>query len=342
VSMPDSATQTSPDVFLTSPWIPAEWVKAHGLTARAILFAAGLGDRSAPLGAGICAFAQGTLDFAELSAGSAVVFTTHCDQLRRCWDSLPANVQTRSFLFNLPVTTRDYVVHRIFRAELQRLSKFLVGIGGHVPEPEELVRQVQAYEASRNRLWEAAEQCTGRDYARALACFHSDGPNGLPLALTSHERKPKHSVRVAVVGGPLRLEDVFWDQLQAVGADVVLNGTEWGERSLGGAPLDDAGEIRAIDPGPIDLLARAFFERCVDVFQRPNQRLYDWLERKLIGRKVQGIILWYHFGCDLWRAEAQSLREKFRLPLLLLEADESGSAEERNANRIQAFVEAIK
>jgi benzoyl-CoA reductase/2-hydroxyglutaryl-CoA dehydratase subunit BcrC/BadD/HgdB len=339
--MPDSATQSSQAVFLTSPWIPAEWVRAHGLTPRAILFALGFGAGAAPLGAGICAFAQGTLHFAELAPGSAVIFSTHCDQLRRSWDSLPANVQTRSFLFNLPVTTRDYVVQRIFRAELERLSKFLVGIGGHVPEPEALARQVQTQEDFRGRLRGIAERCTGRDYALALARFHWDGSGELQLTITPHERKPRNGVRVAIVGGPLRVEDVLWDQLQAVGAEVVLNATEWGERSLG-ALLRDAREPRPIEPGAIDLLVRAFFERCVDVFQRPNQRLYDWLGRKLIERRVQGIILWHHFGCDLWRAEAQSLREKFGLPVLLLEADESGSAAERSATRLQAFVEAIR
>jgi hypothetical protein len=53
-------------------------------------------------------------------------------------------------------------------------------------------------------------------------------------------------------------------------------------------------------------------------------------------------VLWVHTGCDLWRAEAQTLRETFRLPVLLLEADEMSGGSPREANRIQAFVETFK
>ena len=38
---------------------------------------------------------------------------------------------------------------------------------------------------------------------------------------------------------------------------------------------------------------------------------------------MRGIVLWHFTGCDLWRAEAQTLREAFGLPVLLLEAAEN-------------------
>jgi hypothetical protein len=92
----------------------------------------------------------------------------------------------------------------------------------------------------------------------------------------------------------------------------------------------------------LDFLVRNYFENCVDVFQRPNTRLYSWLGGRLTARGVRGIVLWVHTGCDLWRAEAQTLRETFRLPVLLLEADAVPGGSPREANRIQAFVETFK
>ncbi len=333
-------TQASADVFLTSPWIPAEWVKAHGLEPRAAIFAPGFGATPARFGAGICAFAESTTQFTELPQRPVMVFTTHCDQLRRGFDSLTAGTQNRCFLFNLPTTTRAPMVQRMFRAELERLGKFLVAAGGHSPETHELEARMLAGEASRTCLRDAAARCSGREYAGAMRRFHWDGSSEPPASPGSAPKAG--TVRLAVIGGPLGPEHALWEQLEAAGAEVVLNATEWGERSLGKPISCATGGFHKIESDPLDRLAVEYLDRCIDVFQRPNQCLYDWFGAKLRERQVQGIILWHYFGCDLWRAEAQTLRERFSMRLLLLEADESGSALERLANRTGAFVEALR
>ena len=78
------------------------------------------------------------------------------------------------------------------------------------------------------------------------------------------------------------------------------------------------------------------------MFQRPNTRFYAWLKERLASRAIRGIVLWVYTGCDLWRAEAQTLRETFGLPVLLLEADEAQNCGPRDAGRIEAFVETLK
>ena len=71
-------------VFYTSPWVPPEWIKAHGLEPRGVWFA---GDFSPlPLAAGVCAFAESVVRLAETHPDSAIIFSTHCDQLRRGFD----------------------------------------------------------------------------------------------------------------------------------------------------------------------------------------------------------------------------------------------------------------
>jgi benzoyl-CoA reductase/2-hydroxyglutaryl-CoA dehydratase subunit BcrC/BadD/HgdB len=88
-------------------------------------------------------------------------------------------------------------------------------------------------------------------------------------------------------------------------------------------------------------VALGFARRVVDVYQRPNTRLYAWLAERLAARGARGIILWHYVGCDLWRAEARSLREAFDLPVLALDADETPSGRARNAGRVQAFLETL-
>jgi hypothetical protein len=45
-------------------------------------------------------------------------------------------------------------------------------------------------------------------------------------------------------------------------------------------------------------------------------------------------------GCDLWRAESESLREAFGLPVLLLSAEEASPS--RSISRLEAFLESLR
>jgi hypothetical protein len=106
------------------------------------------------------------------------------------------------------------------------------------------------------------------------------------------------------------------------------------------AELDAAVPLQRLPLNAFDLLARGYLTNCVDVFQRPNTRLYDWLRERLTVRQARGIVLWHYVGCDLWRAEAQPMREAFGLPVLLLDADEA--APNRNTGRLEAFLESLR
>jgi hypothetical protein len=110
-----------------------------------------------------------------------------------------------------------------------------------------------------------------------------------------------------------------------------------GERSLSPAFNYEAGARP-----PFDALVHGYCDHITDVFQRPNTRLYSWLKSRLVSRHVRGIVLWHFTGCDLWRGEAQTLREIFALPVLLLEAGAEPGAAPRELNRLQAFVETLR
>ena len=119
----------------------------------------------------------------------------------------------------------------------------------------------------------------------------------------------------------------------------MLNATEAGERSVWnthppGSGFPDANAL-------LDALAQEYLDHCVDVFQRPNTSLYEWLTRHLQIRKPRAIILWHYTGCDLWSAEAHTLRETLGLPVLLLEADHAASLTLRDRSRLEAFVESL-
>ena len=318
-------------VLTTSPWIPAEWIKAHGLVPRGIWGADLLRFDSLALSAGVCPFAEATARLAENETGSAIVFTTACDQLRRTFDTLPVTTPPRAFLFNLPATWQTPTARLMYRAELVRLGRFLVELGGLAPTPETLRLECVRHGEARERLFEAAPTAGARDLAEALTHFQREGKVRLPPQATAK----CGTIPLAIVGGPLPA--AYWGVLDAIenaGGSFTLNATEAGERTLWKTP-DPAGD-------PFEALITSYCANLVDVFQRPNTRLYSWLEERLRARRVRGIVLWHFTGCDLWRAEAQRMRDVFRLPVLVLEADEAQRRTPRDLGRIQAFIETLR
>lgn len=321
-------------VYFTSPWIPAEWIAAHGLEPRGVWGVGELRLDAGPASEGICPFADATRRLAMAEDGGVMVFSTACDQMRRSYDSLPADARRRSFLFNLPATWQTSTAEGIYRAELERLGRFLCSLGGHAPGAEVLQRETARRGRVRKRLLEVATVCSAAAFAEAVAQFHWDGACELPDEFPA----AANGVPIALVGGPLcRSHWHLFDAIEASGGRVILNATEAGERSLW---LD----TEESDPAetPLDHLARAYFTNLVGVFQRPNSRLYAWLQPRLRSRGARGIVLWGYTGCDLWRAEAQTLRERSGLPVLLLEADDARQSSPRTLTRIGAFLEALQ
>ena len=327
--------QNATQVFYTSPWIPPEWIKTHGLKPRGVWFTKDPWLNSLPLASGVCAFAEAMVRFAEAQADSAVIFTSTCDQQRRGFDALTAADRSRAFLFNIPVVWQTPAASQAYRCEVERLGRFLQDLGGHVPSLKRLGKEMTRYGQDRARLLDVAQSYSSRQFAESIARFHWDGSLQLPSPSAS---ALMNGVPLAIVGGPLSA--AHWDLLDAIetmGGHVVLNATETGERTLLPAFASD----HSADD-PFNVLVRGYFENIVDVFQRPNTRLYSWLKKHMTARNIRGIILWHFTGCDLWRAEAQTLRETFGLPVLLLEADEKQFCSPRDVGRIEAFVEMLK
>ncbi|MEI7730430.1 MAG: 2-hydroxyacyl-CoA dehydratase family protein [Verrucomicrobiota bacterium] len=324
------------DVLLTSPWLPAEWIAAHDLAPRGVW--ALNPPEAVALKAGVCAFAQGALQWAGAGAEGAAVFASSCDQLRRAADEVAARNAARTFLFNLPATWQTAAARQMYRAEVARLGRFLVALGGSAPTPEKLAQTFAAYQRARQQLLAAQPACAARAWAEAVVRFHAGDPvNALEPSAPADPRRAAAGVPVALVGGPM-LPAYFnlLDALEAAGGRVVLNATEAGERSLLAPAPADAPVLSR------DALADFYLDRCADVFQRPNTRLYAWLRERLAARAVRGLVLWSYFACDLWRAELQSLREAFDLPVLLIEPDAMHGDSPRLHTRLQAFVEMLQ
>jgi hypothetical protein len=298
-----------------------------------------LAGAGSALRAGQCAFAQAALSLAERDSDAAFIFSTHCDQLRRSFDD--CRNRARVFLFQLPVTRPSAAAERMFLFELERLGRFLVRVGGQAPSPACLAQTVEAHRQAREQLLRLQPSISACDFLEAVGRFFGDWDGS--VRAKPGNASPASGVPLAILGGPMSPQ--HWPVLQHLekrGGRIVLNAVEPGERHLGWSTPP---ETQAVEAPPLSTqlaaLSRCWSSQCVEVYQRPNDRLYAWLRDRLRERGVRGILLWSYVWCDLWRAEAQTLRETFNLPVLPLDAEDSAAGQLRCSGRLDAFLEAL-
>jgi hypothetical protein len=285
---------------------------------------------------GVCAFAQSALNLAESHPGAALVFTTACDQMRRAADAATAQPAARIFLFNLPATWQSPAARKRYHAECARLGQFLISLETPNPIGEPLLTVMLDQETRRAALRQFIQQHPARPAAEALASFFDTGV--VPSSVPTEAGLERPGIPLALIGGPLLPSQwALFDDIESAGGRVVLNATEPGERCLPPpCPIPSPGQP------PLRTLADHYFDHAVDAFHRPNARLYDWLGPRLQQRQVRGLVLWVHVGCDLWRAEAASLKDAFHLPVLVLDAHVERSGGLRDTNRLAAFLESLQ
>jgi len=349
-------------VAYTCPFVPAEWIKAHGLEPSRIV--PGRLGHGGPMeaAAGLCSFARALLnDLAGRPDGVAAVFTTACDQMRRAAEVFADRCPNRPcFVMNVPATWQTPAAMAMYVDELRRLGGFLVGLGGLEPTNERLAEVMLAYDDAREQLRAARPGMSARQFAECLAEFNRGGiesrtgtcapRDSSPLPPTGQAGEvldsPKGRVRVieraahiplAIVGGPL-LEWQFevFDAVERFGGRIVLDATASGELTMPG-PIDG----RRAAEYPLGELARAYFGHIPHAMRRPDTMLHDYLARELPARNVRGVLLHRQLWCDLWHGQLPRIRQRTALPVLDIDVADEDADFGRQAGRIQAFMEML-
>ena len=321
-------------VAYSCPFVPAEWIAAHGMRPSRIMPHTSRHTHLFGAAEGVCPYAAGFANEVSSDAGGdAVVFTTACDQMRRASELVDRARHGQVFLMNVPSTWQTPAAHKLYMSELQRLGRFLVQLGGGSPSHEKLAEVMREYDATRSQLRSARGRLSPRQYAEAIAEFHRTGTFE---DRASESEEASSGIPLALVGGPLLLDHlVVFDMIERVGGYVSLNATTSGERTMP-AVFDR----RALRDDPFSVLAEAYFGGITDAFRRPNSELYRWLKQEIAEVGAHGIIFWRYVWCDIWHAEAQRMKEWADVPLLVIDGDD-GDVDGRTVSRIQAFMEVL-
>jgi len=324
-----------PTVAATCPYVPLEWIDAHGLTPKRVMPSTSRRGEFMRATAGLCAYARAYMNtLAAAPRADAAVFTTVCDQMRRAAEVFADQAHLPTFVMNVPATWQTPASQRLYADELRRLGRFLVSLGGETPSDETLTGVMRQHEAARTRLYDARNALHAREYVQAWGEF--DPAADLPFA-QPHEASSLDAVPLALVGGPVLLEqlDVF-DLVEQYGGRVVLAAVEGGEMSSP-APFD----ADALAEDPLAELARAYHGTIPHPMRRPDTQLHQWIEREITLAAPRGILFQRYLWCDLWHGELARIRQWSSVPVL----DVSIGDEDDSyclSGRIQAFIETLQ
>jgi benzoyl-CoA reductase/2-hydroxyglutaryl-CoA dehydratase subunit BcrC/BadD/HgdB len=326
-------------ITYTCPYVPAEWIAAHGLSPSRLLLdhvdSASMFIRTE----GVCPFVRSFISEVVKNKNAAgIITTTVCDQMRRAFDIIVRKCELPAFLMNVPNTWQNPESQQLYIDELKRLSLFLVSLGGKLPQNDVLIKIMFKYDSARKSILAAGEYLSSRQYAEAIAAFGQNGTDqNTDLAIST--KRQANCVPLAIIGGPFMKQDfALFDMIEQSGGRIVLDATETGERGM-----CTRFNSHRLHEDPIMELASAYFGGIQDASRRPNQELYKWLQREIVTRDVQGIIFHRYVWCDMWHAELRHLKDWTDLPVLDIDTTGDNETDEyRTENRIHAFLEMLQ
>jgi benzoyl-CoA reductase/2-hydroxyglutaryl-CoA dehydratase subunit BcrC/BadD/HgdB len=273
--------------------------------------------------------------------GDAYVATSLCDQRRRATELAARHSKKPVFMLHVPAACRAPGAEAMYIAELQRLGRFLVRLGGKEPSRDELILAMRRYSVARASLAATSATIPARQAAEAYWNLCENGPAGdAPpwLWAVQREGKPKPpGVPILLLGGPLTREGlVVLDCIEQAGGCVVVNATENGPATAA-APLPP---VHTKASGA-QFLMRTYYRHIPHPFSRPNDWLYEWLAATLTKCHARGILFIRHVWCDLWHAELARLKACSPVPVVDLDLAAGDDTAARVGGRVQALMEML-
>jgi len=140
-------------IVYTCPYVPAEWIAAHGPHPSRVMpeFS---GSAFSPAGReGVCPYVRGFVaEVTKNKQAAGVVVTTACDQMRRAFDIITRKCELPSFLMNVPNTWENAAALALYTDELRRLGRFLARQGGEAPSHDRLMKWLARLFSPRENL----------------------------------------------------------------------------------------------------------------------------------------------------------------------------------------------
>jgi len=368
-------------VGYSSPFVPAEWIAAHGLQPHRLRL-----HPTEKLTRGICPYAGALLDAAlsNIPGGRVPLLGTSSAEVagdaRHCLFQAVAHRSAisahgaecvldsapRSDILGVVLTTACDQMRYVAAMLEQRGSRpvFLLNVPStwqtptarrlYLDELRRLGRFLVGLGGKTPSDTELANVMLASDRARTLADVCHCLEQAVPLQQLASSTACSKQWHTGV--GATASPTASGIPLAILGGPLMETDRDFFElvERAGGRIVLDATEDgertlpRPFDPtrvgsDPLKELADTYFDGIPDAFRRPNTKLYEWLGRELAARQIRGIILRRYLWCDLWHAELHRLKQWSPTPVLEIDVgpDDTG-APNRVQGRIEAFLEMLK
>jgi len=222
-------------VLFSCPFVPVEWILAHGLRPRVGVQAETSCVANTTPSMGTCVYANRFLEHTQSRAiahepgespscsslrrenasppathltpaldhsetlDPLVIFTSRCDQMRRAADVAYESSPDRVFLMNVPATWQSATARSIYHEELRRLGQFLVRCGGREPSRESLREQMELLARRRRTVRSLRATVDARRFAELVQRCRSGQEVDVPAA------EPEGSSDSSATGNPTSL-----------------------------------------------------------------------------------------------------------------------------------------
>ncbi|MHC4748086.1 MAG: 2-hydroxyacyl-CoA dehydratase, partial [Planctomycetota bacterium] len=167
----DNGVEVKKTIIYTCPYVPTEWIAAHGLGPSRVMMTTAETAGSIVRVEGVCPFVRRFVnEVLTNQQACGVIVTTVCDQMRRGFDIVRRG-EIPVFLMNIPNTWQHSDVQKLYLEELNRLGRFLIELGGKAPSNGDLVEIMLEYDSARRFILAEKGHLSSRQYSEAIAKF---------------------------------------------------------------------------------------------------------------------------------------------------------------------------
>ncbi len=266
-----------------------------------------------------------------------------CDQTRRCFSILPGVTGAAVHHIQLPAT-RSMASEEYYCRQIGDFCSDAVQ-EGHTDGNYDPERAAE-YSKHRYHAGEVLARAalsggiTPLDMHWMFSVYHMARPEGLSVffsSLIESDAQYSPGITISLAGSSIPLEDVTLLRiLQDAGADVIPLHCS----ALQSVPFNGLNEMTDLFD-PQSLAAVAFRSvRCAR--SRPNEDMFTYLEDAIRRTSSKGLVVKTMKFCDLWFTERVRLRERINVPVLVLDTSYGTGEAERQANRLEAFLETLE
>ncbi len=260
----------------------------------------------------------------------ALIGSTGCDMSRRMFDIIAETTDIPVFVLNNPSTDRK----QIFDDEVYWLVRQLENLSGRKFSDDLIAGEIEKWESEREFYRAIDKKRAALPSLISTFTFHKAIMNYHQGNITNHidlKDESSNNPRVYLLGSAITYE-----------SHPILEMLEKELRIVGDFNCGLSRFLNIhITENNLNGIKSAYYNQPPCVYKRPNNKFYDFVNKKLEELNCRGIVAWTLDYCDNYEFELKRIESAFNLPVLRIKSDFSFQNLNQLRTRINSFTEML-